>query len=263
MQKVKRKIIKIDEELCDGCGVCIPSCPEQALQIIDTPKGKKARLVKELYCDGLGACLGSCPTGALTIEDVESEPYNEEATIARIEEVAPEMLDTHLKHLKEHAQEVPEHHSHKMPKGVTACPGSQMLQWKEKKKVSKKTAKRDSELRQWPIQLHLVPAFAPYFQNADLVIVADCVPFAYADFHQDFLKGKTIAIGCPKLDDADFYIEKIAELIKQANPKSIKVLHMEVPCCFGLVNIVQQALKQSGKEIPFETVTISIKGEKL
>jgi len=263
MTKVKRKIIKIDEELCDGCGNCIPGCPEQALQIIDTPKGKKARLVKELYCDGLGACLGTCPTGALTIDEEEAEPYNEEATIARIQDVAPEMLDTHLKHLQEHAQEVREHDSHKILKGVTACPGSQMLHWKEKKKTSKKTVSPDSELRQWPIQLHLVPAFAPYFQNADLVIVADCVPFAYANFHQDFLKDKAIAIGCPKLDDADFYVEKIAQLIKQANPKSIKVLHMEVPCCFGLVNIVQQAIKQAGKEIPFETITISIKGEKL
>jgi len=263
MQKVKRKIIRIDEELCDGCGNCIPGCPEQALQIIDTPKGKKARLVKELYCDGLGACLGTCPTGALTIVEEESEPYNEEVTIARINEMAPEMLETHLKHLKEHAQELPEHHTHKMPKGVTACPGSQMIHWAEKKKVSKKKVKLHSELRQWPVQLHLVPAFAPYFQNADLVIAADCVPFAYANFHQDFLKDKTIAIGCPKLDDADAYIEKITQIIENANPKSIKVVNMEVPCCFGLVHIVQQAIKQSGKKIPFEAVTTSIKGEKL
>ncbi len=263
MKKVKRKIIRIDEELCDGCGNCIPSCPEQALQIVDTPKGKKARLVKELFCDGLGACLGSCPTGALTIEEEEAEPYDEEATIARIKDTAPEMLNTHLKHLKEHAQELPGHHTHKMPKGVTSCPGAQMLQWKEKKRVSKKALKRESELRQWPIQLHLVPAFAPYFQNADLVIVADCVPFSYANFHQDFLSGKAIAIGCPKLDDADAYIEKITQIIKNANPKSIKVLNMEVPCCFGLVHIVKQAIEKAGKSIPFEAVTIGIKGERL
>jgi Fe-S-cluster-containing hydrogenase component 2 len=263
MKKVKRKIIKIDEELCDGCGNCVPACPEQALQIIDTPKGKKARLVKELYCDGLGACLGNCPTGALTIEEEEAEPYNEEATIARIEEVAPKMLETHLKHLNEHTQELPEHHTHKMSKKINACPGSQVLHWSEKRKPSEKTATIPSALRQWPIQLHLVPAFAPYFQDADLVIVADCVPFAYANFHQEFLKGKAIAIGCPKLDDADYYVEKITQLIKSANPKSVTVVNMEVPCCFGLIHIVQQAMKQAGKKIPFESVTIGIKGEKL
>jgi len=212
MTKVKRKIIKIDEEKCNGCGNCIPSCPEQAMQIVDTPKGPKARLVKEFYCDGLGACLGSCPTGALTIEERETDVYDEEATIARIKEMT------------------------KIP----------------------------SELRQWPIQLHLVPPLAPYFQNQDLLIVADCVPFAYANFHQDFLKGKAspgLAIGCPKLDDVDAYIEKVTQIIKTANPKSIKVVHMEVPCCSGLVHIVKQALNQAKKDIPFEEITIGIKGE--
>jgi len=261
MRKIKRKIIKINEELCNGCGNCIPSCPEQAIQIVDTPKGKKARLVREFYCDGLGACLGSCPTGALTIEEKYSEPYNEEATIARIREVSPEMLKTHLKHLKEHAQELPEHHNHKMPEGITSCPSAKILQ-EEKKKVSE-TLKLPSELRQWPIQLHLVPPFAPYYQNADLVIAADCVPFAYANFHQDFLKGRAIAIGCPKLDGVDAYLEKVTQIIKTANPESIKVIHMEVPCCFGLVNIVQEAMTQAGKKIPLEAVIISIKGERL
>lgn len=259
MPKVMRKIIKIDEDLCDGCGVCIPGCPEQALQIVDTPEGPKARLVKEFFCDGLGAC----PTGALTVEERESDVYDEEATVARIKEVAPEILEEHLRHLKEHAEELPEHHSHKMPKGVTACPGAQVLHWPEKKKETAKSVELDSELRQWPIQLHLVPPVAPYFKDADLVIVADCVPFAYANFHQDYLKDKAIAIGCPKLDDAEAYKEKVKDIIKAANPKSIKVLHMEVPCCFGLVHLVQQAIKEAGKDIPFETETISIKGEKL
>ncbi len=271
MKKVKRKIIKIDEELCNGCGLCIPSCPEQALQIVDTPKGPKARLVKEFYCDGLGACLGSCPTGALTIEEREAEPYDEEATIARIKEVAPEMLETHLKHLAEHSQELPEHHSHKMPKGMTSCPSAQMLHWEKKTQLEPSKSLHGakaptpttipSELRQWPIQLHLVPPFAPYFQNADILIVADCVPFAYANFHQDFLKDKAIAIGCPKLDDIDAYQEKIEQIIKTANPKSIKVVHMEVPCCFGLTHIVQEAIKRTNKKIPFEDITIGIKGE--
>ncbi|MFN3551093.1 MAG: ATP-binding protein, partial [Endomicrobiia bacterium] len=227
----------------------------------DTPKGPKARLVKEFYCDGLGACLGSCPQGALTIEEREAEPYDEEATIARIKEVAPEMLDTHLQHLKEHAQELPEHHHHKMPKGMTSCPSSQMMSWESRSTSNVQRSTISSELRQWPIQLHLVPPFAPYFQNADILIVADCVPFAYANFHQDFLKGKAIAIACPKLDDTESYVDKIAQIIKTANPKSIKVIHMEVPCCFGLVHIVQEAIKKANKKIPFEDVTIGIKGE--
>ena len=261
MRKIKRKIIKIDEDKCNGCGNCIPACPEQAIQIVDTPNGPKARLAKEFYCDGLGACLGSCPTGALTIKEREADAYDEEATIARIKEVAPEMLETHLEHLKEHAQELPEHHSHKMPKGMPSCPSAQMLHWEEKKKTPEKEVKISSELRQWPIQLHLVPPFAPYFQNADLLIVADCIPFAYANFHQDFLKEHAIAIGCPKLDDTESYIEKVTQIIKTASPKSIKVIHMEVPCCFGLVHIVKQALSQTKKDIPFEEITIGIKGE--
>lgn len=261
MQKVKRKIIHIDEDLCDGCGSCVPGCPEQALQILETPKGPKARLVKELYCDGLGACLGSCPTGALTITEEEVEPYNEEATIARIEEKAPEMLKTHIKHLKEHADELPEYHTHEMPKGVSGCPGARMMQWKEKKTPGGPQAKIESELRQWPVQIHLVPPFAPYLQNADIAIIADCVPFAYANLHPDLLKGKAVLIGCPKLDDADAYIEKIAQIIEHAKPKSLQVVNMEVPCCFGLIHIVQEAIKRSGSKIPFEKVTISIKGE--
>ncbi len=262
MKKVKRKIIRIDEDRCDGCGTCVPSCPEQALQIVETPKGPKARLVKELYCDGLGACMGSCPTGALAIIEEASEPYNEEATIARIKELAPEMLKTHLEHLNEHNEESPKHHSPSMPKGMTTCPGSQMLQWKEKRQVTEKSAKIPSALRQWPIQLHLVPAHAPYFQNADLVITADCVPFAYANFHEDFLKDKAIAIGCPKLDDPEIYVEKIANIINAGNPKSIEVLHMEVPCCFGLVQVVQEAIRKTGKKTPFKSTMISIKGER-
>lgn len=263
MKKVRRKIIKIDEELCDGCGKCLPSCPEQALKLVDTPTGKKARLVKEFYCDGLGACLGACPRGALTIEERESVPYEEEATVARIKELAPKMMEVHLKHLKEHAEELPEHHCHEMGKGVTSCPSAKILDWKEETRSSGETATSDSELRQWPVQLHLVPPFAPYFKDADLVIVADCVPFAYANFHRDFLKGKAIAIGCPKLDDVDAYIDKIARILKTATPRSLRVVHMEVPCCFGLVHIVQEAIKRADIQTPFETVKMSIRGERL
>ncbi|OGC85111.1 MAG: hypothetical protein A2W07_00855 [candidate division Zixibacteria bacterium RBG_16_43_9] len=260
--KVKRKIIQIDEEKCNGCGDCIPACPEQAIEIIQTPEGPKARVVKEFYCDGLGACLGACPMDALTIEEREAELYDEEATIARIEEVAPEMLEKHLEHLKEHAEELPEYHSHEMPKGVTACPSAQVMSWdKEKKSANyKEPSVIPSELRGWPIQLHLVAPFAPYFKNADLLIVADCVPFAYANFHQDFLKDRAIAIGCPKLDDIEAYVEKITQILKVANPKSLKVIYMEVPCCFGLVHIVNQAVEKSKRKIQVERVVITIKG---
>lgn len=263
-KKIKRKIIVIDEEKCNGCGACIPSCPEQAIQIVETKDGPKARLVKEFYCDGLGACLGSCPENALTIEEKEVEPYDEEATIARIREVSPEMLGTHIKHIKEHSQELPKHHSHKMPKGVVGCPSAQVMSWEGKKishKLSTINYKLESELRQWPIQLHLVNPSAPYFKNADIIIVADCIPFAYANFHQDFLKDKAIAIGCPKLDDVDAYIEKIKDIIEIAEPKSIKIVIMEVPCCFGLVHIVKESLKQTKNDIPIEEVTIGIKGD--
>jgi len=256
--KLLRKVIKIEEEKCDGCGLCLPSCPEGALQIVDTPKGPKARLVKENFCDGLGACLGECPQGALTIAEKEVEEYDEEEVIAHIQQKSPELLEKHLAHLKEHADQLPSHHSHTK---ISACPSAPMLHWKEEREKPSEKVRAHSELRQWPIQLHLVPPSAPYFQSADLVIVADCVPFAYANFHQDFLKEKAIAIGCPKLDDVDAYIGKIAQIIKTAKPKSIKVLHMEVPCCFGLLHIVKEALVLSGEDVPLEAMVIGIKGE--
>ncbi len=263
MRKMKRKIIKIDEELCTGCEECIPACPEQALQMVDTPNGKKARLVKEFYCDGLGACLGNCPTGALTIAEEEVEPYDEEATIARIKEKAPELLETHLEHMKEHEDEMQRHHTHKMPSGECSCPSTKVLQWKEEEKGNEIAARAKSELRQWPVQIHLVPPHAPYLKNADIAVIADCVPFAYPNMHQDLLRGKAVLVGCPKLDDAEFYVEKIAQIIQEAEPKSITVVNMEVPCCFGLITIVKRAMEKAGKEIPFETVTIGIRGQVL
>ncbi len=265
MKKTKRKIIHIDEALCDGCGNCIPACPEQAIQIVETSQGPKARLVKELYCDGLGACLGNCPTGALTIEEREAEPYDDKATIQRIKKVAPEMLDTHVQHMKEHGPVAAQPNKFKVP---CSCPSTQMMQWDNPTNHEEPTASCQglritlpSELRQWPVQLHLVPVNAPYFQNSDLVLVADCVPIAYANFHQNFLKGKAVAIACPKLDDTEPYLDKLTQILKTANLKSLKVVHMEVPCCFGLVQLAQQAIKDSGQNIPFEDVTIGIKGE--
>jgi len=262
MPKIKRRIIKIDEEKCNGCGFCLPACPEGALQIING----KAKLVKEGYCDGLGACLGECPQGALRIEEREADAYDTEGVIAHLQERSPELLEKHLGHLAQHAGELSGGPGRQ---GRCSCPSEAVLQWEgggegpaegpDEKPAQ--AGKNYSELRQWPIQLHLVPPFAPYFQNSDLILAADCVPFAYANFHQDFLKGKAIAIGCPKLDDAGAYRQKVEQILEHADLKSITVVRMEVPCCYGLVHLVREAIDNSGKDVPLETVTIGIKGE--
>ncbi|PID58957.1 4Fe-4S ferredoxin [candidate division KSB3 bacterium] len=264
---MQRKIIHIDDALCNGCEQCIPACPEQAIQIVETSDGPKARLVKELYCDGLGACLGNCPTGALTIEEREAEAYDDEATMERIKELAPDRLAAHKRHLAEHAAEMT-HSTAEAPAFV--CPSLRMLQIDREESAHSVPENANavvfpSQLRQWPVQLHLVPPSAPYFKNAAVCIVADCVPFAYANFHQDFLKGedRAIAVGCPKLDDTRAYLEKISQIIVLGRPKSITIVKMEVPCCSGLVRIVEQALRITGIDIPVKTLTISIKGEKM
>jgi Pyruvate/2-oxoacid:ferredoxin oxidoreductase delta subunit len=256
--KVRRKIIKIDEELCDGCGNCVPGCPEQALQVVETPDGPKARLVKEFYCDGLGACLGTCPTGALSITEQEVDPYDEVATVDRIREKAPDMLEIHQQHMAEHAHEM--HSAHEGHKG---CPGAKVMHWDKAPCDESCTATRiGSHLRQWPVQLHLVRPDAPYFKNADIAFVADCVPIAYGDFHEDFLKKRAIAMGCPKFDDAQAYIDKIAQIIALSDPKSIEVVVMEVPCCSALETIVQHAIEKSGKKIAYKKSVIGIKGDR-
>ncbi|MDP8229698.1 MAG: 4Fe-4S binding protein [Candidatus Gorgyraea atricola] len=246
----KRKIVKIDEEKCTGCGLCIPNCAEGALQIIDG----KAKLVKEIYCDGLGACLGHCPEDAITIEERESAGFDEKAT-------------------KKHLEELEKREKKELPCG---CPGTavktlskgqgtpyenQRFRTGQARDKRQGRVKSEPELGNWPIQLMLVPVEAPYLKEADLVIAADCVAFSYPDFHQDFLRDKVLLIGCPKLDAATIYEEKLAELFKLNNIKSITVLHMEVPCCFGLIQIVKEALRLSGKKIPLEKVIVGIKGD--
>ncbi len=233
MAKRKRKIIKIDEKKCNGCGLCIPNCQEGALQIIDG----KARLISDLFCDGLGACIGYCPQGAITIEEREAVPYDERKAM-------------------EHA------HSTQGPSG---CPGSRMIDFGKKIPAGHGKGKigRESQLRQWPVQITLVPPNAPYFKGADLLVAADCVPFAYSDFHEDLLKGKILLVGCPKLDDVGFYEDKITRILKENEIKSVTYAHMEVPCCFGLVKAIESAISNSGKKIPFKNVTITIKGERL
>ncbi len=249
---VKRKIIKIDESLCDGCALCIPSCPEGALQIIDG----KARLVKESFCDGLGACLGDCPQGALIIVEAETEQYDEPGVIEHIKTNAPEKLHSHIEHMNQHKNEMS---GHSQQSHFGGCPSSRMMQFGEPSHAEP-TARVSSQLRQWPIQLHLVPPTAPYFQNANIFLVADCVPFAYANFHSDILAGNAIAIACPKLDDVSEYVDKVTQIFRNSTPKSITVAIMEVPCCSGLVQIARQAAINAELNLPIEVIVIGIRG---
>jgi NAD-dependent dihydropyrimidine dehydrogenase PreA subunit len=240
-----RKIVMIDEEKCTGCGLCIPNCAEGALQIIDG----KAKLVSEKFCDGLGACLGQCPEDAITVIEREAEDFDEKA------------VEVYL-HKNEEAESRPQPKPQPQPV-FTGCPSSRAMHFKvpEAQPESTSATPSVSQLTQWPVQLKLVPINAPYFQDADLLIAADCVPFAYPDFHRDFLKGKAVVVGCPKLDDIQLYKEKLTEIFKTNAIKSITVPFMEVPCCFGLVKATEDALAASGKNIPLKKVKIGIRGD--
>ena len=228
-----RNIVKIDEEKCDGCGQCVNTCAEGAIKIVDG----KARLVSEIYCDGLGACIGHCPQDAITIEKRQAAEFDEEATKA------------HLAKQKEGQKQAD-----------FVCPGMRAQKLREKGRTTDSTAQVPSQLSQWPVQLKLVSPSAPYFNNADLLLVADCVPFAMGDFHTTFLKDHSIAVGCPKLDNPDFYIEKLAKILQANKLNSLTVIHMEVPCCFGLTHIARKAISKSGTKMAFEDVTIDLQG---
>ena len=225
----KRNIVKIDEDLCDGCGLCVPSCAEGALQIIDG----KARLVGDNLCDGLGACLGECPQGAITIDEREAEEFDEIAVHA------------HLKKLEDTD----------LPCG---CPGSAMRNIAREEEPAVQAGPVKSELTHWPVQLMLIPPTAPFLKNADILIAADCVPFKVPDFHSRYLKGKALLVGCPKLDNLDFYRQKLKEIFTVAKPKSITVLRMEVPCCGGIVHAVQEARDHSAPAVPVTVHTVGI-----
>jgi Pyruvate/2-oxoacid:ferredoxin oxidoreductase delta subunit len=254
MATIKRKVIRIDEDKCNGCGLCISACPEGALQIVNG----KAKLVKDNFCDGLGACLGECPQQAMVIEERDADEYDANGVVAYLAKQSPELVKKHDEHLQAHAAELSASLTQPMSSG---CPSSRMVQWEKNNSKVQVAGNLPSELRQWPVQLHLVSPEAPYFKNAELVLVADCVPIAYANFHHDFLIDKAIAIACPKLDTVEPYVDKISQIIVQGNIKSIKVVHMEVPCCFGLIRLAKEAIERSQKEVLFETVNISIKGE--
>jgi NAD-dependent dihydropyrimidine dehydrogenase PreA subunit len=254
---MKRKIITINKDLCDGCGNCVSACSEGALQLIDG----KAELVKEDFCDGFGDCLGECPTGALVIEEKEAKPFSIEATKEYLlktkgREAVWRMEDSQKKHgpsEQKRQKETP------LPCG---CPGS-MAQTINISRGSSAVVQQAAEpqLRNWPVQITLLPLNAPYYQGADLLVAADCCAYAYAGFHHDFIKGHTLALGCPKLDNAGAYREKLAAILSENDIRSVSVAYMEVPCCTGLVKLVEEAVKESGKSISVKKTKIGIQGQ--
>lgn len=292
---MKRDIIKIDESLCDGCGLCVPNCHEGAIQIIDD----KARLVSELLCDGLGACIGHCPQGAITIESREAEPYSE---VSVMEQMTPKGRNTvyaHLKHLKDHGEDgylregIEYLHKHRSelkfnpaeilrelgihPEGASSaenqhkeghhhhgggCPGSKEKVIRRDTDTSHAREHQPSELRHWPVQMHLINPGASYFRGADLLLAADCVAFSKGDFHTSHLRGKALAIACPKLDrNTEIYVEKIRALVESAKVNTVTVMMMEVPCCGGLLQMVREALSKTNVKVPVKKIIVSISGE--
>jgi Pyruvate/2-oxoacid:ferredoxin oxidoreductase delta subunit len=235
--KVLREVVRIDEEKCTGCGICIPACAEGALRIVDG----KARLVSDKYCDGLGACLGECPEGAISIEEREAEEFDDAAV-------------EHHVHRHSHANET-------LPCG---CPSASVarLERREVGNGCPGSIRQESKLENWPVQLTLVPPGAPFLHGADVVLAADCVPFAYADFHQDFLRDHALLVACPKLDDFQAHLAKLTEVLRVSRVKSITVVRMEVPCCSGLTHMAEEAIRLSGKKIPVGEVIIGIEGDR-
>ncbi|OIO04925.1 MAG: 4Fe-4S ferredoxin [Elusimicrobia bacterium CG_4_10_14_0_2_um_filter_56_8] len=281
--KTKRQIINIDESKCDGCGNCVTGCHEGALQVIDG----KARLISDLLCDGLGACIGECPRGAIKIEVREAVPYDEAKVMEGMVKHGPNTIKAHLQHLKDHAQKTflkqafdymkennipnPMEEEKYMAHGKThkhgghepcGCPGGRTIDLRDSSAGEEAgNPAAASQLRQWPVQLHLASPMAPYFQKADVVVAADCTAFAYGNFHNDFMKGKAIVIACPKLDEGqEIYVEKVQALIEDARINTLTVVTMEVPCCGGLLAMVKQAAAAAGRKVPIKSVVIGIQG---
>ncbi len=237
--KTLRKIIRIDEDKCDGCGACVPACVEGAISIVDG----KARLVSETYCDGLGVCLGECPRGAITIEERPAEAFDEVAA---------------KRHMQEDRVE-----KQRLPCG---CPSSTIANF-DRTDVSSATPgdgeRPQSLLGHWPVQLTLVPPGAPFLQGADVVLSADCAPFAYAGFHREFLQSRALLVACPKLDDWQAHLDKLSKILRQSTVRSITIVRMEVPCCSGLTTMARRAIAASGKDVPLREVTVGVNGELL
>lgn len=286
---MKRDIIKIDDDKCTGCGDCVPNCHEGALQIIDG----KVRLVSELMCDGLGACIGHCPEGAITIEQREAEPYDELQVMEIMVGKGFNTVVAHLRHLREHNETfflkqgmgyLIEHEAqlsfkvqdvknavHQTVEPAKSngcgggCPGSQTVVFDPvglRPMGQEQTVSAASQLRQWPVQLHLINPAAVYFQGSDLLVASDCSAFSLGDFHSNWLKNRSLVIACPKLDQGkEIYLKKLMDLIDQSKVNTITVLIMEVPCCGGLLQLVQMAAQRSTRKVPVKAVTVSIKGE--
>ena len=262
---MKRKIIEIDREKCNGCGLCIPNCPEGALQVIDG----KARLVSDLFCDGLGACIGNCPRGAIRTVEREAEPYDERRVMANVAPQGANTIAAHLKHLKSHGefklyeQAVAWLNEHDIPvpeeKLPCGCPGSMSRTICREEAPSPAAGAVPSQLRQWPVQIKLAPVNAPYFDGCHLLIAADCTAYAYGNFHQDFIRGRVTLIGCPKLDEGD-YTEKLTAILAGNDVKSVTVVRMTVPCCGGIQRAVQNAVAASGKNIPLRVAVVAPDG---
>ena len=282
---MKRDILKIDEELCNGCGQCVPNCHEGALQVIDG----KVRLVSELMCDGLGACIGYCPEGAITIETREAAPYNEVKVMEQMIGKGKNTIIAHLKHLKDHGEtgflhdgveylndrkdvldfnlnevlhEVHNHGTHQVHL-EGGCPGTKAAVI-DRPHADRQAAfaEQPSELRQWPVQMHLLNPNAPYLRGSDLLLAADCVAFSLGNFHSKYLKGRSLAIACPKLDHGiDIYIEKLSAMIDIAKVNTITVMMMEVPCCGGLLQMVRTSLAKASRKVPVKQIVTSLSGE--
>lgn len=276
---MKRQVIEIDERRCTGCGECIPGCPEGALQMIEG----KARLVSDLFCDGLGACVGHCPTGAMKVVSREAEPYDERRVMREgIVPKGPAVLAAHLRHLRDHGATdyLKEALSYMQENGIGnplhaagaaapaghsggGCPGSRTMAFAgpEASDEAPPAAGGSSALRQWPVQLHLVSPDAPYYRGSDLLLAADCTAFAMGDFHSRHLKGRSLAIACPKLDTGmEVYLEKLVAMIDVGGVDTITVMLMEVPCCGGLMAVAEEALRRASRRVPLKKVVVSVQG---
>lgn len=279
-----REIVTIDENLCNGCGDCVPACHEGALQVIDG----KVRLVSDLMCDGLGACIGNCPQGAITIEKREADPYDEVKVMAMMAQKGKNTVVAHLKHLKEHNEKeylkqgvnylqdnsgslsfnvedvIREVHSSGVTHAGGGCPGMREMSFEPKPEALavETMVTGNSELRQWPVQMHLINPQAGYFQNADVLLAADCVAFSLGNFHQKYLRGKSLAIACPKLDSGqEIYIEKIKGLIDDAKINTLQVMIMQVPCCGGLLQMAKMAAEKATRKVPIKLTVVGIEGD--